>query len=84
MVCSGLPGGTFRENLMGAGQSRLRDDHYGHTIVYGNGKETMEPVVKDEKTEKTDVKTNDEVKVTVNGDKVNGTAIVKEVPVEAK
>ena len=24
-----VPGGTFRENLYGKGQSRLRDDHYG-------------------------------------------------------
>ncbi|CAK7232470.1 hypothetical protein SBRCBS47491_008282 [Sporothrix bragantina] len=38
-----VPGGTFRENMFGAGQSRLRDDHYGHSFVYGNGKETMEP-----------------------------------------
>ncbi|CAK7224844.1 hypothetical protein SCUCBS95973_005657 [Sporothrix curviconia] len=37
-----VPGGTFRENMFGAGQSRLRDDHYGHSFVYGNGKEKME------------------------------------------
>lgn len=76
-----VPGGTLRENLMGAGQRRLRDNHYGHSFVYGNGKEKMEPVTKEE--DNTEVKTNGEVKVTVN-DKVNGTTTVKEVAVEAK
>lgn len=29
-----VPGGTFRENLYGKGQSHLRDDHYGHTFKW--------------------------------------------------
>jgi FMN-dependent oxidoreductase (nitrilotriacetate monooxygenase family) len=86
-----VPGGTFRENLMGAGQSRLRDDHYGHTFVYGNGKEKMGmkmevevTIETPETTELKEAKTNGEAKVVVNGDKVNGTTTVKEVAAEAK
>ncbi|RDW83487.1 DszA family xenobiotic compound monooxygenase-1 [Coleophoma crateriformis] len=37
-----VPGGTFRENLMGPGQHYLRDDHYGRSFKYGNGKEVMQ------------------------------------------
>lgn len=29
-----VPGGTFRENVYGAKQSRLRDDHYGHRFQW--------------------------------------------------
>ena len=36
-----VPGGALRENIYGAGQRKLRDDHYGHTFAYGNGKEVM-------------------------------------------
>lgn len=36
-----VPGGTFRENLFGSGQNKLRDDYYGHSYHYGNGKEVM-------------------------------------------
>jgi alkanesulfonate monooxygenase SsuD/methylene tetrahydromethanopterin reductase-like flavin-dependent oxidoreductase (luciferase family) len=45
-----VPGGTFRENLYTPGQHKLRDDHYGHTFKYGNGKETM--TTKSEETSK--------------------------------
>lgn len=38
-----VPGGTFRENLFGPGQHKLRDDHYGHNFRFGNGKEAMDP-----------------------------------------
>lgn len=31
-----LPGGTFRENILG--QRTLRDDHYGSNFKYGRGK----------------------------------------------
>ena len=32
-----VPGGTFRENLYGKGQSKLRDDHYGSTFKWKAG-----------------------------------------------
>lgn len=34
-----VPGGTLRENVYGAGQSKLRDDHVGSTYKYANYKE---------------------------------------------
>lgn len=36
-----VPGGTMRENILGKGQSRLRDDHYGSTFKYTNDEETV-------------------------------------------
>ncbi len=41
-----VPGGTLRENVYGAGQSKLQGDHFGSTYKYDNWKEADSDTVK--------------------------------------